>query len=128
MKTLLFLFSFLMPVSWTTETDKNLSVIQKALGEGDANTIGYYFDASVELKLVDKQDMLDKAKATEALRGFFSKNKPRAFSTVHQGSSKGSSSHYTIGDLQTATGNFRVYIYYKAAGGNFAIQEIRIEK
>jgi hypothetical protein len=128
MKTLLLLFSFFMPFSLTTDADKNLSIIQKALGEGDANTIGLYLDASVEIKLVDKQDMLDKAKATEALRGFFLKNKPRAFNTVHQGTSKGNSSHYTIGDLQTASGNFRVYIYYKAASGNFAIQEIRIEK
>jgi Domain of unknown function (DUF4783) len=127
MKTLFLIFSLITPFSLTTDTD-NLSVIQKALGEGDANTLGYYLDATVELKLVDKQDILDKTKATEALKSFFAKNKPRTFNPVHQGSSKGSSSHYTIGDLQTANGNFRVYIYYKSASGNFAIQEIRIEK
>jgi hypothetical protein len=108
--------------------DDNLSVIQKALAEGDANTLSNYFDATLEITLLDKQDVLDKTKATETLRNFFAKNKPRAYNAVHQGSSKGSSSHYTIGDMQTSGGNFRVYIYYKSSGNNVLIQEIRIEK
>ena len=108
--------------------DDNLSVIQKALSEGDANTLSNYFDATLELTLLDKQDVLDKTKATETLRNFFAKNKPRAYNAVHQGTSKGNASHYTIGDMQTANGNFRVYLYYKSSGNNILIQEIRIEK
>ena len=47
---------------------------------------------------------------------------------VHQGTSKGNASHYTIGDMQTASGNYRVYLYYKSAGDKVLIQEMRIEK
>lgn len=108
--------------------EDNLSVIQKALSEGDASTLSNYFDATLEITLIDKQDVLDKTKATETLRNFFTKNKPRSYNAVHQGSSKGSASHYTIGDMQTSGGNFRVYIYYKSNGNNVLIQEIRIEK
>jgi hypothetical protein len=108
--------------------EDNLSVIQKALSEGDASTLSNYFDANLEITLLDKYDVFDKTKATEALRNFFAKNKPRTYNTVHHGSSKGSASHYTIGDMQTTGGNFRVSIYYKSSGNNVLIQEIRIEK
>ena len=127
MKTLILILSMIAPLS-TNTFDDNLSVIQKALSEGDAATLGNYFDASVEMTLVDKQDVMDKTKAIETLKGFFSKNKPRTYNAVHQGTSKGNASHYTIGDMQTSAGNFRVYLYYKSSGSNVLIQEIRIEK
>jgi Domain of unknown function (DUF4783) len=125
MKTLILILSLVAPMSFQ---NPNISVITKALSEGDATTIGNYFDASVEMTLAGTQNVYDKAQATAALKDFFNKNKPRAYSAVHQGTSKGSTSHYTIGDLTTGSGNYRVYMYYKSSGGSFAIQEIRIEK
>lgn len=128
MKTLILILSLVVPSSLSTPMAENISIITKALSDGDAATLGNYFDNSVELTVLDKQDVLDKAKATEAVKGFFMKNKPRAYNMVHQGTSKGSSSHYTIGDMQTASGSFRVYLYYKSSGDRILIQEMRIEK
>jgi hypothetical protein len=125
MKTLVILFAFLLPVSAVTP---NLAPVTKALSEGDAATLSNYLDNSVDLTLLDKQTVVDKNTATATLRDFFSKNKPKTFNTVHQGSSKGAGSHYTIGDLGAANGNFRVYLYYKNVGEKPVIQEIRIEK
>ena len=134
MKTLIVILSMIVPFSQALGVksipgiEDNLSVIQKALSEGDASTLSNYFDATLEITVLDKQDVLDKTKATETLKNFFTKNKPRSYNSVHQGSSKGSASHYTIGDMQTSGGNFRVYIYYKSNGNSILIQEIRIEK
>ena len=125
MKTLVILFAFFLPVSAPMP---NLAPVTKALSEGDAATLGTYLDNSVDLTLFDKQTVVDKATATTTLRDFFSKNKPKSFNIVHQGSSKGAGSHYTIGDLSVASGNLKVYLYYKAAGDKPVIQEIRIEK
>jgi Domain of unknown function (DUF4783) len=125
MKTLVILFAFLLPVA---AVSPNLAPVTKALSEGDATTLGSYLDNSVDLTLFDKQSVVDKATATATLRDFFSKNKPKSFNTVHQGSSKGAGSHYTIGDLAVANGNLRVYLYYKTVGEKPVIQEIRIEK
>ena len=125
MKTLLILFVFFLPVSALMP---NLTPVTKALSEGDAATLGTYLDNSVDLTLFDKQTVVDKATATTTLRDFFSKNKPKSFNTVHQGSSKGAGSHYTIGDLSVGSGNLKVYLYYKAVGEKPVIQEIRIEK
>lgn len=128
MKALILILSFVAPFSLSSQLTENISIITKAIGDGDAATLGNYFDASVELTILDKQDVLDKSQATEALKNFFSKNKPRSYNMVHQGTSKGNASHYTIGDLQTASGNYRVYLYYKSAGDKVLIQEMRIEK
>ena len=128
MKALILILSIVAPFSSSSQFAENISIITKAIGDGDAATLGNYFDASVELTVLDKQDVLDKTQATEALKNFFMKNKPRAYNMVHQGTSKGNASHYTIGDMQTASGNYRVYLYYKSVGDKVLIQEMRIEK
>ena len=125
MKTLVVLFSLFMVASFEVP---NIAPITKALSEGDAASLGNYLDNSVEITVLTAQNVYDKAQATKALGDFFAKNKPRSFNAVHQGSSKGSSSHYTIGDLASASGTYRVYLYYKSVGEKPVIQEIRIEK
>jgi Domain of unknown function (DUF4783) len=125
MKTLILMIAMMASTSLQTT---NLSAVTKALSEGDAAVLSNYLDASVELTLLDKQNVYDKAQATTALKDFFGRNKPRSFSPVHQGTSRGSTSHYTIGDMTTASGNYRVYLYYKSNGGGVLIQEMRIEK
>jgi hypothetical protein len=125
MKTLILLISMM---AYTSLQTTNLTAVNKALSEGDAATLSGFLDASVELTLIDKQNVYDKSQATSALRDFFSRNKPRSFNPVHQGTSRGNASHYTIGDMTTASGNYRVYLYYKSNGGGVLIQEMRIEK
>lgn len=125
MKTLIVIFSLLMPVSFV---QPNIAAVTKALSEGDAATLSNYLDNTVELTILASQNVYNKAQATTVLNDFFAKNKPRSFNAVHQGSSKGSSSHYTIGDLSSTTGTYRVYLYYKSVGEKPVIQEIRIEK
>jgi hypothetical protein len=125
MKTLVILFAFLLPASASMP---NLAPVTKALSEGDAATLSNYLDNTVDLTLLDKQTVVDRASATTILRDFFAKNKPKTFNTEHQGSSKGAGSHYTIGSLNATSGNFKVYLYYKSAGEKPLVQEIRIEK
>jgi len=108
--------------------DMNLSDISKAIGEGNADALGQYFDQSVEVAVPGAEDVYDKAKAVGVVKDFFSKNKPKTFSQVHQGSSSGSASQYCIGNLVTAGGTFRVYIYMKVSGGKQLIQELRFDK
>ena len=125
MKTLILLIAMMASPSLQTT---NLSAVSKALSEGDATALNAFLDTTVELTLLDKQNVYDKSQATSALRDFFSHNKPRSFNPVHQGTSRGNTSHYTIGDMSTASGTYRVYLYYKSNGGGVLIQEIRIEK
>jgi hypothetical protein len=127
MKTLLILMSL-----WTIQpVNPNLpdiTPVTRAISNGDVATLATFLDANLELTLLGSQDFYDKAKATQLLSDFFSKNKPKSFSTVHQGSSKGNGSHYTTGDLATSSGTFRIYLYYNSDANKLIIKELRIEK
>lgn len=126
----LFLFAFISLTSslLTYGQNVNLSVISKALGEGNVTALENYLDNSVEIAILDSEDVYPKTEALKQLQRFFSQNKPQGFAQVHQGASKGKDSHYCIGNLSTANGNYRVYIFMKNAGGKYVVQELRFNK
>ena len=106
----------------------NLAAISKALSEGNVDALEQYLDKQVEISILDKEDIYGKDEAVKVLKDFFSKNKPSAFSQVHQGASKGQDSQYCIGNLVANSGTFRVYIYLKVVNGKHLIQELRFDK
>jgi hypothetical protein len=105
-----------------------IDAITQALNSGDADAIAQYFDAKVEIAIADDEQTYDKAKAKDALKAFFASNKPTGFTSVHSGKSKENSDQYSIGNLATSNGTFRVYIYLKTNGNGLAIKELRFDK
>lgn len=128
MKNLLFLLLFAPFALMANQGNPSLDAISKALSNGDADALAQYFGDNVEISILDKEQLYSKGKATEALRSFFSSNKPKSFSQVHQGISKENSDQYCIGNMSASTGSYRVYIYLKMNGGSATIQEIRFDK
>jgi len=125
MKNLLFLF---LAVPLMAMTGFGLQEIGKALGNGDAATLGAHFDSSVEISIMDEADLYDKSEAIQAVKSFFAKYPPTSCSQVHQGSSKGKDSQYTIFSLNTNGQKFRVFMYMKSVGSKEVIQELSIDK
>jgi hypothetical protein len=122
------LFAFLLVPFVGSAHNANLGGITEAISKGDATELSKYFDQSVEIALLDEEDVYNKAQAESIIKDFFGKNKPTSFSQVHQGTSKGQDSKYCIGNLTTSTATFRVYIYMKVVGENYTIQELRFDK
>lgn len=116
----------LLPIAGAAQAD--FSGMAKALGSGNADALGQYFDQNVEISMSDNEDVYAKAQAINMVRQFFTQNAPRGFQQMHQGASKGSDAQYCIGNLTTASGTFRVYLYAKTSAGKFLIQEIRFDK
>lgn len=108
--------------------ETTLGDISRALSTGDVESLGRYFDSSIELSILEQEDVYDRAGAVTAVRAFFSQHPPKSFSQVHQGSSKGNDAEYSIGNLITTNGTFRVYIYMKVEDGNYRIQELRFDE
>ncbi len=125
MKKLFFIF-LLMPSLAIAQP--SASGIFNALRAGDATALGAYMRGSVELTLLDMEDYLDKPEAIQVLKKFFGKYSPQGFEAMHEGQSKAGGLHYTIGELKTAQGNFRVYLLLETAGSQYIIQQIRITK
>jgi hypothetical protein len=118
------LFATILAIS----LNANIADITRAISAGDAETLGQYFDETVEVAVLDQEDMYNKARAVQIVKSFFASNQPSGFKEVHQGSSKGADSQYVIGNMTTSSGTFRVYIYMQVSGGDFRIQEIRFDQ
>ncbi len=114
----------MLPV--TLMTGQTLNDITRTIGEGDAATLGQYFDQSVEVGAMGKEDVYGKAEAINIVKAFFAKYKPQSFSRIHQGENE-SNSQYCIGNMVTSGGSFRVYIYLNKSGSKLLVQEIRFD-
>lgn len=119
---------FLLTGSLVFSAGLNIAEITKAFSEGDIETLSAYLDDSVELGIIDDEDIYDQKEALKVLKSFFEKYPPRAYSQVHQGTSKSKDSVYCIGNLVTQDATFRVYIYMRVSGETHLIQEIRMDK
>lgn len=98
-----------------------------AIRSGDARQVSSYFGNTIDLTLLNQEDIYSKAQAELILRDFFSKNSPKSFAIVHKGSSK-EGTMYGIGTLTTSNAKtYRVSFYMKTINGKNALMELRIE-
>lgn len=128
MKNLIFILALAPLLAMSPPENASLEQITQAISSGNATALGAYFDKSVEIAVLDEEDVYSKTEAIKIVQGFFNKNKPQSFSQVHQGASKGNDSQYCIGNMGTNGGTYRVYVYMKTNGGNYLIQELRFDK
>ena len=128
MKNFLFVLLLAPSIAFVNMEELNLDAITKAISSGNADALGQYFDATVEIAVMDKEETYSKAEAVKVVKDFFTKNKPSSFKQVHQGASKGQDSQYCIGNMTAPSGTYRVYIYMKVSGGKQVIQELRFDK
>lgn len=126
MKNLFIALCFAFPMLAFTVAGQ--SAITSAIGSGDIETLSTYFDETVEICILDLEDLLDKDEAKDQIASFFEEHQPKSFNLVHDGTSKGKDSRYFIGDLKTSEEIFRVYVYLMSSSDNYLIQEIRFEK
>ncbi|MEM8582729.1 MAG: DUF4783 domain-containing protein [Bacteroidota bacterium] len=126
MKTLIVSLLFLPTLSGPVVSG-GMDDIAGALRQGDVNTLSSFFDAQVDLSIMDQEDTYSKSEATSMVRDFFRTNAPSGFSQVHSGTSAGDEAEYCIGDLSTSGGSYRVYIYLANSGGQQLIQELRFD-
>ncbi|HEX7367960.1 MAG TPA: DUF4783 domain-containing protein [Pelobium sp.] len=94
---------------------------------GDANAIAKYFSSTVELSIIDKEDIYASNQATFILKDFFAKHPPISTKVIHKVTSNPS---YKFGVilLTTSNANYRVSFELKNNSSKFLISQIRIEE
>ncbi len=101
--------------------------IASGISSGSAKEVSKYMNSNVDLTILNQEDVYSKAQAEVILKDFFSKNPPKSFNVIHQGTSK-EGAKYAIGNYMTTAGkSFRVYIFVKQSAGSFLIHELRFE-
>lgn len=99
--------------------------IKNAIQTGNSRELAKYFSASVELVILNVENVYSKSQAEQILKDFFQSHKPNSFTIIHEGGKE--KSIYAIGTLSTNNGTFRVYILLKETNNTYYIHQLRIE-
>lgn len=100
--------------------------VSSALKQGDANALSSFFNNSVELVVLDKEGIYSSDQAKVIVSSFFSENRPSGFKSIHTGGKPEAT--YVIGNLDTSSGQFRVYFLIKGEVNAQKIYQLRFEK
>lgn len=102
--------------------------VAAAIRNGNSRELARYFDNQVQIGILARQATYSKTQGEMVMRDFFTKYKVKSFDLVHRGSTASRGADFAIGNLVTATQNFRVYFLIKQEGGQHLLQEINFEK
>lgn len=112
---------FLLPFAATSQS----AGMDAALNKGSAADLGVFFAKNVDVSILNTDATMTSAQAVQALTDFFSQNMVKGYNRAHLTSPQNGRAAYSLGDLYTATGTYRVYLYFDAEK---KISEIRIQK
>jgi hypothetical protein len=120
-------YSFLLLILTGGSASREIPVeIAEAINKGNSRDLSRHFNNTIELVILDNEDVYSRSQAELIIRDFFLENKPLKFKLLHQGGKE--SSRYAIGNLETQSGEFRVYFLIKLLDGVPLIHLLRIEK
>jgi hypothetical protein len=100
--------------------------ITNAIKLGNYKEVSKYFDAKVDMAVLNKENSYSKAQAELIIKDFFAKNKVSGYQIIHRGKSR-DGAQYAIGSLITGTGTYRTYVLTKGEGDKTRIQQLRFE-
>lgn len=94
---------------------------------GNSKEIAKSFSTSIELIIIDQEDVYSKAQAEQILKDFFLKNPPVKVTILHQ--LNNTPFRLAVFSMQTKQGKFRVTISMtlKKPSNSFLITELRVE-
>lgn len=102
------------------------STVETALAQGNASTLSEFFNSTVEIRILDEENVYAKQQASVVLDSFFRKYSPSDFSVQHRNNRDSNS--FIIGTLRCQSESFRISIFMKGNGGALKINQITITK
>jgi len=120
------IFSFIFNLgsfSYDQEIPRDISIAFKV---GNAEELARFFNNTIELVILDKEDVYSKLQAQQIIDNFFTDHFPKSFEIIHQGGKE--ESKFAIGKLVTFSGTFRVYFLLKLKDDQPFIHQLRIEQ
>lgn len=99
--------------------------INRAFKTANTSLLKKYMNSTVELVILEKENVYSNIQAEQILKQFFSAHSVIDFKILHQGDNQ--KSKYFIGSLKTKTDVFRVYYLIKFKEKKPLIYQLRIE-
>lgn len=112
---------FVLPLVASSQS----SGMDAALNKGNAADLGVFFASNVDVSVLNSDATMSSGDAVKSLSDFFSQNIVKGYNRAHLTAPQNGRSNYSLGDLYTSNGTFRIYLYFDAQK---KISEIRIQK
>jgi len=130
-RSIVFVLTLAIVMGYSNSSGQNTqnklpSDIAIAFKVGNAKELARFFNNTIELVILDKEDVYSKVQAEQIVDKFFLDYYPKSFKFIHQGG-KGES-QFAIGQLITFNGTFRVYLLVKNKNDKPYIHQLRIEE
>lgn len=102
--------------------------VNNAMRNGNATAIARHFDDIVDITINRNQSSYSSNQAEMVLKNWFSKNVPKDYTIEHSGASPNNNAIYCVGSINTSTGRYKVYMFFKPEGNDYVLQEIKLQK
>ncbi len=99
--------------------------LDAALNKGSAVDAGAFFASRLDISIPGAEGTMSSADAVQALKDFFSANLVKGYNRAHLTAPQNGRAAYSLGDLYTTNGTYRIYLYFDTEK---KISEIRIQK
>ncbi len=113
---------FIMPFAAYSQQDASLDA---ALNKGSAIDVGVFFAGTVDVSIPGTETSMSSADAIQTLTQFFANNLVKGYNRAHLTAPQAGRAAYSLGDLYTSGGTYRIYLYFN---DQKKISEIRIQK
>jgi hypothetical protein len=113
----------------TSSPSKTALKVVAIFKSGNAAELVNYFDENIEL-VIDSEQVsffkISSAQAEQILKSFFRKNQPQSFKMIYETATP--SAYNCMGNYQTSSENYLVYLQIKPMGGKYLIQKLHLRK
>lgn len=116
----------LLPLTFTARAADPIDNAVELIKTANAKELGKIFAASVELTILDDENILTPAQAESAMANFFKSNAVKSVTVVHKVNSN-ANVKYVVLSLVTSGGTYRTSLSLKLVSGQYQINELKIE-
>lgn len=118
------LLPMLMVVGADGVSGDDFVFVERAFRTGSARELSGHFGVTVDMKILDSEEVYGKNQAELLLEDFFRRNAPISFTVTHR--NVRSTSAFLIGDFQSSGGTYRVNVYLKSGGSGWQVTQLQI--
>lgn len=105
-----------------------LDDITVSFKSADHRMLAKHFSGKIEINLLDQSSVYSKTQAEMVMKDFFSKFEPYDFKILYKNNPSNEQVRFTIGQLETSAGRFRIFFILKSIDNQLYIQEMRFEQ
>ncbi|MBV8389027.1 MAG: DUF4783 domain-containing protein [Mucilaginibacter sp.] len=120
-------FVLFIPLFFMSATPEDvINRTAELLKDGNTHELAASFSSTIEMTILNEENVYSSGQAEQALADFFKRCQPRSAKVLHRITSN-THFQYAVIILATSNGTYRTCVSLKNINGKFEVNELRIE-